>query len=147
MDRKINAAGLTILKRFEGCELKAYRCPAGVWTIGYGSTGKQVKPGMVISVEEAEALLRDDLSRFERAVAEAAGSGTNDNQFSAMVCLAYNIGTGAFSKSTLLKKHLAGDFDGAAQQFLRWTVAGGRVLNGLVRRRKAEADLYGRAPV
>lgn len=141
--RQINGSGLAIIKRYEGLELKAYKCPADVWTIGYGST-VGVVPGMVITEAEAEERLRRDLARFEKAVAKFCPVAT-DNQFSAMVSLAFNIGEGAFGSSTLRRLHSAGDYAGAKAQFARWNRAGGRVLQGLVRRRATEAELYGRS--
>lgn len=139
--RAINAAGLQIIKESEGLALKAYLCPANVLTIGYGHTGSDVKPGMVITEAQAEELLRKDLHRFEDAVAAAVPIAT-DNQFSAMVSLAFNIGEGAFAGSTLLKKHRAGDYAGAASEFGRWNRGGGRELPGLTKRRAKEAQLY-----
>jgi lysozyme len=141
MTRRINKAGLDLIKSFEGLALKAYLCPARVWTIGYGSTGAHVKPGMVITEAEAERLLREDLMRFEDAVAKAAPDAT-DNQFAAMVSLAFNIGEAGLRKSTVLRKHLAGDHLGAASAFAMWNKGGGKVLPGLTRRRAAEAQLY-----
>lgn len=140
---KIGQRGLALIKQYEGCRLKAYKCPAGVWTIGYGSTGPHVGAGKVITQAEAEALLRQDLVRFERAVAQA--DSATQNQFDAMVSLAFNIGIGAFQKSSVLRKHNAGDHAGAKASFALWNKAGGRVLSGLVTRRAAEADLYGDA--
>ena len=94
--RRINSAGLVLIQSFEGLRLTAYRCPAGVWTIGYGHTGPDVNPGQRITPAEAEALLRGDLDRFESGVAAAVGNApTTDNQFAAMVSLAFNIGLGA----------------------------------------------------
>lgn len=139
--RSINAAGMNIIKQSEGLELKAYRCPANILTIGYGSTGPHVKEGMVITEAQAEELLRSDLRRFEDAVDRAAPDAT-DNQFSAMVSLAFNIGEGAFIGSSVLRKHKAGDRVGAAESFKLWNKGGGRVLPGLVKRRAAEAQLY-----
>jgi lysozyme len=141
MARRINAAGLALVKRFEGCKLTAYRCPAGVLTIGFGSTGPHVKQGMTITEAEAEALLVKDLERFEEGVEVIAGP-SNDDQFSAMVSLAFNIGLGAFATSTLVKRHKMGNHTGAANAFLSWKMAGGRVLAGLLRRREAERRLY-----
>lgn len=139
--RKIGPAGLKLVKQFEGCELSAYRCPAGIWTIGYGSTGPHVKPGMAITQQRADALLQEDLARFETAVANAA-PGASQNQFDAMVAFAFNVGITAFTKSTLLRRHTASDFAGARAEFARWNKAGGKVLAGLTRRRAAEAALY-----
>ena len=139
--RRINPAGLALIKAFEGCELTAYKCPADVWTIGYGSTGPHVTPGKRITEAEAEVLLLDDLERFEAGVAKLAPKAT-DNQFAAMVSLAFNVGLSNFGGSTLLRLHNAGDHDGAARQFARWNRAAGKVLPGLTRRRAAEAALY-----
>lgn len=139
--RSIAAAGLALIKSFEGCELTAYLCPANVWTIGYGSTGAHVKRGMTITSAQAEDLLKKDLARFESAVKAAAPTATQ-GQFDAMVSLAFNIGIAAFQKSTLLRKHKARDHVGARAEFARWNKAGGRVLPGLTRRRAAEAALY-----
>lgn len=111
--RAINDAGLKIVKDFEGCKLTAYICPAGVLTIGYGSTGAHVKPGMTITQAEAEKLLRDDLRRFEDGVANLANLAT-DNQYSAMVSFAFNVGLEALKTSTLLRMHNEGHYVDAA---------------------------------
>lgn len=137
----IGSKGLALIKRWEGLKLKAYLCPAKVWTIGYGSTGKHVKPGMVITEPDAEALLRKDLARFEKKVAALAVKPTQE-QFDAMVALAFNIGEEGFAKSSVLRAHNAQDFIRAQQAFGMWNKAGGRVLRGLVNRRADEAALY-----
>lgn len=139
--RHISADGLDLIKRSEGLRLTAYKCPADVPTIGYGSTGPHVRMGMTITADEAEDLLVRDLSRFEKGVAEMGGTMTQ-GQFDALVSFAFNLGLGALKTSTLLRKHLAGDHAGAAAEFGRWVNAGGRRLNGLVTRRAAEAKLY-----
>lgn len=139
--RRIGKQGMGLLKMFEGLRLKAYVCPAGVWTIGYGSTGSHVKPGMVITEDEAEDLKRRDLVRFERAVQQNAGR-CSQNEFDAMVCLAFNIGIGGFLRSSVLRHHKSGNKQKAANAFLLWNKGGGRVLRGLVRRREAERALY-----
>lgn len=139
--RRIGPKALALIKRFEGLELKAYRCPANVVTIGYGSTGPHVRMGMTITEAEAEALLRKDLERFEKGVVDLAGKMT-PGQFSALVSFAFNVGLSALKGSTLLRMHLAGDYDGAERQFMRWNRAGNRVLAGLTKRRAAEAELY-----
>lgn len=139
--RAINKEGLELIKSFEGLRLKSYRCSANVLTIGWGSTGPHVKEGMTITKDQAEELLRSDLRRFEDAVAAVAPKAT-DNQFSAMVSLAFNIGIGALQRSTVLRRHLAGDHAGAADAFGMWNKAAGKTLPGLVRRRAAEAALY-----
>jgi lysozyme len=142
---KLSNAGLALIKKYEGLKLTAYLCPANVWTIGYGSTGAHVKRGMRITEPEADALLRKDLGRFALAVLTSAHPVTQ-GQYDAMVSLAFNIGIGAFQRSTVLRKHNAGDFAGAADSFGMWNRAGNRVLNGLVRRRQEEAAMYrGRA--
>ena len=140
--RKISQAGIDVLKHFEGCKLKAYRDSVGVLTIGYGSTGSHVSEGMNISQTEAEELLKKDLARFEKGVENLVTVTINDNQFSALVVFSYNVGLGNLSKSTLLKKLNAGDYDGAAHEFLKWNKAGGVILLGLTRRRDAEAKLF-----
>lgn len=140
--RTIGAAGRALIKKAEGCKLTAYLCPAGKLTIGYGSTGSHVKRGMTITQDRAEALLTEDLKRFQAAVAREAPNATQ-SQFDAMVALAFNIGTAAFLKSTLLRKHKAKDYAGAQAEFHRWNKAEGKVLAGLVTRRAAEAKLYG----
>jgi lysozyme len=147
MGRKCNAKGLAIIKRFEGLELTAYRCPAGKLTIGYGSTGSHVKEGMVITEPEAEALLKRDVARFATGVEALIGDApTTGDQFSALVSFAFNLGLQALLKSTLLKRHKAGRIAEAADQFLAWNKA--RVhgqlvpLKGLTRRREAESALY-----
>lgn len=139
--RSINAAGLSLIKEFEGLRLKAYKCPAGIWTIGYGHTGRDVTPSQAITEDRAEALLKADLARFELGV-ERLAKDANDNQFSAMVSLAFNIGLGAFEGSTVLKRHNLGNKLGASRAFPMWNRGGGKVLPGLVRRREAEAKLY-----
>jgi lysozyme len=143
MSRRINAAGLELIKSFEGLRLDSYICAGGVRTIGWGSTGPHVKEGMCISLEEAETLLKTDLARFERGVeAMTEGVATSDDQFAAMVSLAFNIGLGAFVGSTVLKRHKLGNHLGASRAFLLWNKAKGQVLKGLTRRREAEAKLY-----
>ena len=141
----IGPRALAMIKSFEGLRLKAYPDPAtgGVpWTIGYGSTAG-VKPGMRITEDQAEALLRTDLAKFERGVtAMLAGAPTTKAQFGGMVSLAFNVGLANLANSTLLRKHLAGDYEAAAAQFGRWNRAAGKVMAGLTRRRAAEAAFY-----
>lgn len=141
MARRINERGLDLVKSFEGLRLDAYRCAAGVLTIGWGSTGPHVKEGMTITLDEAETLLKSDLARFERGVDALLGPATSD-QFSACVSLAFNIGLNAFAGSTVLKRHKKGNHAGAADAFMLWIKAKGNVLKGLVRRREAERKLY-----
>lgn len=138
---KTSKTGLNLIKQFEGCRLTAYRCPAGVWTIGYGHTGG-VKEGQKITQVQADAYLATDLGRYEKSVNEYVKVTINQNQFDALVSFTYNCGPGALKGSTLLRKLNAGDYTGAAAEFPRWNKAGGKVLNGLIRRRAAEKALF-----
>jgi lysozyme len=138
---KTGPAGLHLIKTFEGLKLNAYRCPAGVLTIGYGTTAG-VKPGQAITAAKAEELLAADLRKFEDTVNTSVAVPITQGQFDALVSLAYNIGSGAFRASTLLRKLNAKDYAGAAEQFPRWNRAGGKVLAGLTRRREAERKLF-----
>ncbi len=140
--RAINKDGLDLIKRWEGCKLTAYICPAGVLTIGYGSTGSHVKKGMTITQEQAEELLRSDLRRFEDGVAKLAPIAT-ENQYSAMVSFAFNVGLANFEESTLLRLHRDGKYWAAQNQFGKWIYAKKKALPGLVKRRAEEAALYG----
>ncbi|HEY9880348.1 MAG TPA: lysozyme [Leptolyngbyaceae cyanobacterium] len=144
--KTINAAGLEIIKHFEGVRLKAYQDSVGVWTIGYGHTSMagppNVTPGLTISSAEAENILKRDLGVFEKGVDAAVTVTPNSDQFSALVSFAFNVGLGNLRSSTLLKKFNAGDARGAAEEFLRWSYAGGKQLPGLLRRRNAERALF-----
>lgn len=142
MTRMVNDAGVALVREFEGCRLDAYRCPAGIPTIGYGATGPDIRMGMVWTQEQADARLVEDLARFADGVERLVEVDLSDNQFAAIVSFAYNVGLGALAGSTLLRKLNAGDYEGAADQFPRWNKGGGRVLPGLVRRRAAERDLF-----
>ena len=133
--------GLDLIKHFEGCELYAYKCPAGVWTIGYGHT-KGVEPGMQITEQDAEDMLKEELIEYESYINDLVTVGLNQNQFDAMVSWVYNLGAGNLKASTLLKVLNAGDYAGVSAQIMRWNKAGGKVLEGLTRRRQAEADLF-----
>ena len=121
--------------------MKDYQDADRVWTIGYGTT-RGVRPGQEISEAQAEALLKTDLTRFERDVNQAVRVSINDNQFAALVSFTYNVGSGALRSSTLLRKLNSRDIYGAANEFPRWNRAGGRVLAGLTRRRNAERALF-----
>ena len=139
--KAINAKGLRLLKSFEGLRLDAYVDAVGVLTIGYGTTGG-VFSGMHITEAEAEALLKRDLRRFESAVDDLVQVSLNSDQFSALVSFTYNIGEYALANSTLLQLLNQGDFQGAADQFLRWNRGDHGELPGLTRRRKAERSLF-----
>lgn len=147
---KTNAAGINLIKRFETFQPNAYRCPAGVLTIGYGHTG-DVREGARITEHQADAILDVDLDRFERGVAEQfAAVNLNENQFSALVSFAFNVGLGGgppgsrpgLAESSLRKHLLAGRVAFAADEFRKWVHAGGVKLNGLVKRREAERALF-----
>ncbi|MCW4780920.1 MULTISPECIES: lysozyme [Enterobacter cloacae complex] len=138
--------GITLIKQFEGCKLTAYQDSVGVWTIGYGWTqpvdGKTIRAGMTIKQETAERLLKTGLVSYESDVSRLVKVGLTQGQFDALVSFTYNLGARSLSTSTLLRKLNAGDYAGAADEFLRWNKAGGKVLNGLTRRREAERALF-----
>lgn len=144
---KTGQNGLNLIKEFEGCKLMAYKCPAGVWTIGIGSTfhkdGSKVKQGEnLASEQQAMDLLSATLASYEYAV-NTIHVQLTQNEFDALVCLCYNIGAGNFASSTLVKMLKSGDDKKEiAKQFLRWNKAGGVEMAGLTRRRQAEADLF-----
>ncbi len=140
----INAAGLALVKSFEGCRLTAYPDPGTggePYTIGYGHTGG-VTPDETITQEQADALLAEDLQKFEQGVNGLCARPLTSNQFSALVSFAYNVGLGALAGSTLMRLVNAGNFKEAAAQFSSWVYAGGQAMEGLVRRRAAEAALF-----
>lgn len=139
---KISNKGKDLIKKYEGCELEAYKCPAGIWTIGYGHTGQDVFEGKIITQQEADSLLSKDLTRFEKFLNRVIKVPINQNQFNALASFTYNLGMGALQNSTLLKKLNNNDFTGAANEFDRWVYGGGKKLEGLVRRRKEEKELF-----
>jgi len=152
--REVSPAGIRLIQEFEGCArvrgdgmVEAYPDPGSggdPWTIGWGATGSDIGPGTVWTREECDRRLAADIERHARDVVQAIGDApTSQAQFDALVSFHYN--TGAIARSTLLKRHLAGDHAGAAKEFHRWVYAAGRVLKGLIRRRRAEAALYGAA--
>ena len=144
---KISEKGLAMIESFEGCLLKASNKLDGVWTIGYGQTGryygKRVRRGMTTTKAEAHAWLRDhSIKTYEDAVTQAVKVPLNQNQFDALVSFTYNVGVGALKQSTNLRKLNAGDYAGAADALTMWTKCNGKVLAGLVRRRKEERALF-----
>ena len=152
--REVSPAGVRLIQEFEGCArvrgdgmVEAYPDPGSggdPWTIGWGATGPGIGPGTVWTREECDRRLAADIERHARDVVQAIGDApTSQAQFDALVSFHYN--TGAIARSTLLTRHLAGDHAGAAKEFHRWVYAAGRVLKGLIRRRRAEAALYGAA--
>ena len=143
--RPVSQSGLDLVKHFEGLYLTAYRDEVGIYTIGWGHTGLihndgTVYKGRTISSDQAIELLKYDLRNFAKRVAEGTSVVINNDQFSALVSFDFN--TGGFLKSTLRKKLNAGDFTGAADEFLKWNKAGGKLLAGLTRRRKSERNLF-----
>lgn len=143
MTKSVNEAAMNIIRESESLQLKAYVCPAGRLTIGYGHTGVDVRKGMVVTKDQAEALLASDVSKAADTVERLTkGVPVNGNEFGAMVSLCFNIGGTAFAGSTLLKDVNCGRYEQAADQFTRWTHSGGVVLPGLVRRRSLERALF-----
>jgi lysozyme len=141
--RRINQDGVDLIKEFEGLHLTPYLCPGRVWTIGYGHT-RTVRGGMVITEAQADQLLDEDLTLFERAVARLVAVPLSDNQFSALVCFAFNVGVGNLENSTLLKLLNRGWYEQVPAQLMRWNRVNGEVFGGLARRRAAEARLWNR---
>lgn len=155
---KVSKAGIDLIKHFEGVRLKPYLCPALLWTIGVGHVlyheqhylpinGRRnfpLKPEHKRSFTEAEVneLLRNDLARFESGVERLCGRSLSQCQFDALVSFAFNLGLGTLQRSTLRKKLTRGDIRGAADQFLRFNKAGGKILPGLQRRRVAERAMF-----
>ena len=137
----ISNEGLSLIKKFEGCELDSYKCAAGVWTIGYGST-HGIEKGMSISKSRAEELLLEDIAQFEDIVDKAVSVNLSQNQYDALVSWTFNLGGGNLNSSTMLKVLNAGDYENVPEQIKRWNKAGGQVKQGLVRRREAEALLF-----
>jgi lysozyme len=129
------------LKRWEGIKLNAYKDGGGVWTIGYGHT-KDVKPGDVISLEQAHAFLEEDLAWAKKAVSDGVRIPITQNQYDAFVSLCYNIGATGFKGSTTLRRFNAGDIKGAADAITWWNKDNGKVIPGLVNRRAAEKALF-----
>lgn len=141
---KVTNKAINLIKHFEGFRARTYRCPAGIKTIGYGTTNpRYAKDGASVTQAEAERILAADLVVYEIAVSQLLkGHIVKQARFDALVCFAYNVGLYALKTSTLLKKYLAGDVNGAAQEFYRWNKANGKELQGLTWRRKAEAHLF-----
>jgi lysozyme len=145
--KRVSQAGVDLIHSFESCKLTAYPDPGSVdgkpWTIGWGSTGPGIAKGVVWTQKQADERFAADLGRFEKAVALMAPV-TTQSQFDALVSFAYNVGLSALNDSTLLRLHNKGDYAGAKDQFARWNKNDGKVMNGLTRRRAAEAALYGK---
>ena len=144
---EVNKAGRDLIKQFEGCKLKAYKCPAGLWTISWGLTfypdGTKVKEGDVITQQQAEDYFNAIVDDFAKDVDALVKSNVTANNFSAIVSFAFNVGMGNFRRSTLLRKVNANPKDPSIRaEFKKWVRANDRVMQGLVRRREAEVKLY-----
>lgn len=137
----ISSNGLILIKTFEGYRNTAYQDVVGIWTIGYGTT-KNVHAGMVVTLQQAEDMLRQDIAAFEAAVTKLVTVPINQNKFDALVSFAYNLGVGSLAKSTLLVYVNSGKFDKAALEFSKWNRAGGKVVQGLTNRRELESILF-----
>ena len=134
--------GIALIKSFEGLRLKAYKCSAGIWTIGYGHTNR-VREGQTITEEEAESLLREDLRTFEVGVSSLVTVFLHQCQFDALVSFAFNLGVGALKTSTLLKKiNGRASMDDIRKEWVKWCHAGGKVVAGLQKRRNKEVDIF-----
>ena len=138
---KISLEGLSLIKRFEGCRLKAYKCSAGVLTIGYGHTGGVTETD-TITQDDANKLLQEDVAKFEEYVDDNVIVELNQGQFDALVAWTFNLGPGNLRESTMLKKLNEADYASVPSEMKRWNKAGGKTLDGLIRRRNAEALLF-----
>lgn len=134
--------GFALIQKYEGLRLATYVCPGGKLTIGYGHTGPDVTTGKKIDEEEANALLVKDVQRFERAVNGLVTVPMTQGMFDALISFSFNLGVGSLKSSTLLKKLNAGNLTGAADEFLKWNKAGGKVLAGLSARRESERERF-----
>ena len=154
----VSDRAITMIKHHEGVRQKPYRCPAKLWTIGVGHVlypeqgkmkiddrdGFPLKPedNRTFTMEEVDGILKSDLQRFERGVATYCPVALTQGQFDALVSFAFNVGLGTLQRSTLRQKVLRGDMEGAAEEFLKYCMAGGKVLKGLQNRRKDEQALF-----
>lgn len=155
---KVSAKAIQMIKHHEGVRQRPYRCPAKLWTIGVGhvlyprqgalklderdSVPLRDEDNRTFSMEEVDDILRSDLERFERGVERYCPVKLTQGQFDALVSFSFNLGLGGLQRSTLRQKVLRGDFEGAAEEFLKYTIAGGKVLKGLVSRRNDERALF-----
>ena len=143
---KVNSKGLALIKYYEGFRARAYRDPVGIWTIGYGHTSMAshplVKAGMVISKQQALEILSKDIEKFANQIRPLIKVKLNNDQFSALVSFAYNVGVGGFKRSSVLRVVNAKHFDAVPARLSLWVKAGGKTYRGLVKRRAAEASLF-----
>ena len=138
---KCSQEGLALIKKFEGCRLESYRCSANVLTIGYGHTGGVLETD-VITQDDADKLLEEDIAKFEKYVNDNVIVELNQNQFDALVAWTFNLGVGNLRQSTMLRKLNEGDYQSVPSEMNRWNKAGGNTLDGLIRRRKAEGLFF-----
>ena len=138
---KCSKEGLALIKKFEGCRLESYRCSANVLTIGYGHTGGVLETD-VITQDDADKLLEEDIAKFEKYVNDNDIVELNQSQFDALVAWTFNLGVGNLRQSTMLRKLNEGDYQSVPSEMNRWNKAGGKTLDGLIRRRKAEGLLF-----
>lgn len=150
-DHRLSTAGMNLIKHFEGClqphhgKYKAYKCPAGVATIGWGHTnhhGRKFDMTSIWTIEDCDEAFQEDMAGFEKDVKRLVTHEINGFQYDALVSFAYNCGSGNLAKSTLLKYVNQGNFEAAAKEFIKWNKGGGKVLAGLTRRRKSESLLF-----
>lgn len=144
---KISQKGLDLIKHYEGCHLKPYRDPIGLYTVGYGhliGDGKSlpIEWFRTFTMDEVDELLKKDLVKFEKGVLRLCPNYLTQPRFDALVSFAFNVGLGNLQASTLRRKHNRSDVFGSAQEFLKWNKAGGKILRGLTRRRESESALY-----
>ncbi len=137
--RKINQLGIDLIKSFEKCRLMPYLDVGGVWTVGFGATGHDITQNTHFTKEQAEERLKKDLEKFEK-ICDYIHVELTDNQFSALVCLAFNIGLTAFKNSTALK--MVNTHQDPVEAWMRWNKVNGVVVPGLTNRRKAEVELW-----
>lgn len=138
----MNKFAFELIKKWEGCRLSAYQDGGGVWTIGYGHTGKDVHAGLVISQQQADALLLKDLAVFDAGVRVMVKPPLSESKIGAIICLSFNIGLHALATSTLLRKVNCGAISEAANEFGHWNKDNGKIIKGLTRRRAAEKELF-----
>ena len=142
---KISEEGKALIKKFEGCELTAYQDAVDVWTIGYGHT-KKVCQGDCITQEEADQMLEDELIEYEDYVNDMVTVDLQQNEFDSLVAWTYNLGPSNLKSSTMLKEINAKNFSRVPSEMRRWNKAGGKTLDGLIRRREAESLLFMNEP-
>ena len=137
----ISQEGLSLIKKFEGCEYNAYKCAAGVWTIGYGHTAG-VKEGDLVTQQEADKILEEDMKEYEGYINDYVTVDLNQNQFDSLVSWVFNLGPNNLKSSSMLKVLNNGAYEDVPAQIKRWNKANGKTLDGLIRRREAEALLF-----